>query len=182
VQSVLVLIFLNNCSLKKRFFQNQQDCTFTALALLPGLGSQILAGLDVEGVIQVLQDRSRHRESNGPSQSEPSFPSNALQQDLPSNITPTLPTMRTTGDPNVLASATSDIGVGEISTTGHMGESALSWVEQFYAGSSNGARSPSMAEAQLSDSMISGSLSTTSEAVRDFMIEKQSSRLFFTLS
>jgi hypothetical protein len=127
--------------------------------------------MDVEGITQVLQGRSRHRESDVSSSSEPSISSNAPHQLIPPIVTPTLPTLRASGDLQLNLEAhaptTSDADASELSATGNMVESSLSWVEQFTATSSNGARSPSMVEAQLSDSMISGSLSTTSEVVSD---------------
>ncbi|TBU26261.1 Peroxin-3 [Dichomitus squalens] len=45
-------------NLRRRFEQNQQDISFTIMALLPTIGTHILEGMDVEGVIQELQSFS----------------------------------------------------------------------------------------------------------------------------
>lgn len=50
-------------SLRRRFIQNQEDCTFTLLALLPTLSSQILTDLDVEQQTHDLQQLSRQNPS-----------------------------------------------------------------------------------------------------------------------
>ncbi|PWN50283.1 hypothetical protein IE53DRAFT_387433 [Violaceomyces palustris] len=42
-------------NLRRRFSQNQEDCTFTVLALLPTLGDQLFEKLDVEGLTKSLQ-------------------------------------------------------------------------------------------------------------------------------
>lgn len=42
-------------SLRKRFQQNQEDCTYHVLALLPSLGNQILEDMDVEQITLALQ-------------------------------------------------------------------------------------------------------------------------------
>ncbi|KAI8989028.1 Peroxin-3 [Trametes punicea] len=46
-------------NLRRRFDQNQQDISFTVMALLPTLGAHILRDMDVEGVTQELQSFSR---------------------------------------------------------------------------------------------------------------------------
>ncbi|KAI0772971.1 Peroxin-3 [Trametes elegans] len=46
-------------NLRRRFDQNQQDISFTVMALLPTLGAHILQEMDVEGVTQELQSVSR---------------------------------------------------------------------------------------------------------------------------
>ncbi|KAH9903279.1 Peroxin-3 [Cubamyces lactineus] len=46
-------------NLRRRFEQNQQDISFTVMALLPTLGAHILQEMDVEGVTQELQSYSR---------------------------------------------------------------------------------------------------------------------------
>lgn len=42
-------------SLRRRFEQNQQDCSFTVVALLGSLGDQILESINVEHITQTLQ-------------------------------------------------------------------------------------------------------------------------------
>lgn len=44
-----------NHSLRRRFNQNQEDCTYTVQALLPTLGDQLFAYMDVEGLTAKLQ-------------------------------------------------------------------------------------------------------------------------------
>ncbi|KAF8581206.1 hypothetical protein K439DRAFT_1636363 [Ramaria rubella] len=46
-------------NLRRRFQQNQQDCTYTVLALVPTLGDRILEEMDVEGVTFTLQMQSK---------------------------------------------------------------------------------------------------------------------------
>lgn len=130
--------------------------------------------MDVEGVTQVLQGRNRHREDNGTSSREHSVSSNASNISPSQNDVPTSPT----AGPSIIPqppsmefqTPLSDTETAERPTHERMGESSLSWVEQFTATSSSsvGAGSPSIAEAQLSDSMISGTLSSTSEVLSDF--------------
>ena len=45
-------------SLRRRFLQNQEDCTFTLLALLPTLSAQIMEEMDVEDLTHQLQQLS----------------------------------------------------------------------------------------------------------------------------
>ncbi|UZJ56026.1 hypothetical protein CBS101457_005346 [Exobasidium rhododendri] len=42
-------------NLRRRFTQNQEDCNFTILALLPTLGDQLFSHMDVEGLTAKLQ-------------------------------------------------------------------------------------------------------------------------------
>ncbi|OSD01028.1 hypothetical protein PYCCODRAFT_1436810 [Trametes coccinea BRFM310] len=67
-------------NLRRRFDQNQQDISFTIMALLPTLGAHILRDMDVEGVTQELQsysraskDRLEVQHSTAPSESSASF-------------------------------------------------------------------------------------------------------------
>lgn len=46
-------------SLRRRFLQNQEDCSFTIMALLPTLSSQIFEALDVESISQALLAQNR---------------------------------------------------------------------------------------------------------------------------
>jgi len=158
-------------NLKKRFLQNQQDCIFTILALLPGLGAQIMEEMDVEGITQVLQGRSRQRGS--PSR-EPSDSSNISIPPPSQNDIPNLSTFNPSGEPaeHLQVEIPSHPPQGPSSTEqgipGHLADSSLSWVEQFSTSAdSNGARSPSIADAHLSDSMLSGTVSNVSEVLSD---------------
>ena len=48
-------------SLRRRFRQNQEDCTFTVLALLPTATENILEALPVENITHELQQQKRDR-------------------------------------------------------------------------------------------------------------------------
>jgi peroxin-3 len=48
-------------SLKRRFAQNQQDCTYTVLALLPTVTENVLSALPVEQFTQELQQKKQER-------------------------------------------------------------------------------------------------------------------------
>lgn len=45
-------------SLRRRFAQNQEDCTFTVLALLPTVGDQLFGKLNVEQLTETLRAQS----------------------------------------------------------------------------------------------------------------------------
>lgn len=57
---------LSILSLRRRFAQNQEDCTFTVLALLPTLGDQLFKAMDVEGLTSKLQQSSKPKEVEAP--------------------------------------------------------------------------------------------------------------------
>ncbi|KAI9776225.1 MAG: peroxin, partial [Candelina submexicana] len=48
-------------NLRRRFEQNQEDCTFTVLALLPTATENILEALSVESITQELQHKRAER-------------------------------------------------------------------------------------------------------------------------
>ena len=48
-------------SLRRRFQQNQEDCTFTVLALLPTATENIVEALPVESITQDLQQKKAER-------------------------------------------------------------------------------------------------------------------------
>ena len=54
---------LTHRSLRRRFRQNQEDCTFTVLALLPTATENILEALPVENITHELQQQKRDRPS-----------------------------------------------------------------------------------------------------------------------
>ena len=57
-------------NLRRRFLQNQEDCNFTIMALLPTLASQILDTINVESISRELQAQSKRglamRETTAP--------------------------------------------------------------------------------------------------------------------
>ncbi|KAI9721549.1 MAG: hypothetical protein M1812_002311 [Candelaria pacifica] len=61
-------------NLRRRFQQNQEDCTFTVLALLPTAAENILEALSVESITQELQHKRAERlgRSSGASETAPS--------------------------------------------------------------------------------------------------------------
>ena len=63
-------------SLRRRFEQNQEDCTFTVLAILPTATENILEALPVEQVLEELQKQKAERlaRSVGPSELASSAP------------------------------------------------------------------------------------------------------------
>ena len=58
-------------SLRRRFLQNQEDCSFTIMALLPTLSSQIFEAMDVESISQALLAQNRRHKSLGEVASAP---------------------------------------------------------------------------------------------------------------
>ena len=78
-------------SLRRRFIQNQENVSFTIMALIPTLGEQILEELDVESVIHELQTKSRsfRTPSEPPPPSESSIASSVellREQDARSDV------------------------------------------------------------------------------------------------
>lgn len=63
-------------SLRRRFEQNQEDCTFTVLAILPTATENILDAIPVEQVLEELQRQKAERLSRsvGPSEIASSAP------------------------------------------------------------------------------------------------------------
>lgn len=114
----------NACfSLRRRFEQNQQDISFTVMALLPALSKHILQGMDVESVTQELQSYSRalkprldHRPPPIPSQS-----SLTSSTENPPGADPE--TRSDNGSVSVISS------VDGVQTD--MSASSASWVDQF---------------------------------------------------
>ena len=52
---------LRSCSLRRRFQQNQEDCTITVLALLPTATENIVEALPVESITHELQQKKSDR-------------------------------------------------------------------------------------------------------------------------
>ena len=46
-------------NLRRRFLQNQEDCNFTIMALLPTLSAQIFAEMDVESISHALREQNK---------------------------------------------------------------------------------------------------------------------------
>lgn len=75
------------CSLRRRFQQNQEDCGFTVLALLPTLGTQILEAMDVEALTARLSSlgkaKTKPPEAVAPEPEAAAAPINGEQTQLP---------------------------------------------------------------------------------------------------
>lgn len=170
-------------NLRRRFQQNQQDCTYTILALVPTLGDKILEEMDVESITLKLQMQSKAAKSRIQSMSPPSDANTSnlsLNTDQPSITS------------SVELSMPSPIPVSEPSHS-HP-ESTRSWVEQFTSAHSSSAPSEtghsqhdglpvpgsptSSSGAHLSDSVTSASLMsvTDSENVSYLIESLQSGR------
>lgn len=69
-------------SLRRRFEQNQEDCTYTVLALLPTIRDEIISALPVEQITEQLQQERQERlnrlgQSEAASSEYPSGPPSA---------------------------------------------------------------------------------------------------------
>lgn len=74
------------CSLRRRFEQNQEDCTFTVLAILPTATENILDAIPVEQILDELQKHKAERlaRSVGPSEVASSAPPSVTDDDAKS--------------------------------------------------------------------------------------------------
>lgn len=74
--ATLLDAWLTVSSLRRRFEQNQEDCTFTVLAILPTATENVLDALPVEQVLEELQKQKAERlaRSVGPSEIASSAP------------------------------------------------------------------------------------------------------------
>ena len=122
-----LVLFCN--SLRRRFEQNQQDISFTIMALLPSLGQHILDGMDVEGVTQELQSHSKT------SQRHP-------EPQAGSSMSSSLEIRSDNGhDARSEISSLSMISGPEDVSSSHMAGSSHSWVDRFSTGRSSGEHS-----------------------------------------
>lgn len=118
---------LSTYSLRRRFEQNQQDISFTVMALLPTLGTNILEGMDVEGVTHELQTQSRSPRAT----SEASEVQVVLPQPSQSGPPPQENDTRSeNGSVSVISST------GQESAPSDLAASSNSWVDQFSLSSS----------------------------------------------
>jgi peroxin-3 len=103
-------------SLRKWFENNQQNISFTIMALLPTIGEHIIEGMDVEGLTNELQEKSRA--SKLARNSRPMSPESRLPQHTPADT-----------------DAGSDMGSSIISSAPDvgttLGDSTQSWVDEF---------------------------------------------------
>ncbi len=80
---LLFFITLILSSLRRRFQQNQEDCTFTVLALLPTATDNIIEALPVETITHDLQQKKAERlgRSGGTSSEPSSGPPSVIDED-----------------------------------------------------------------------------------------------------
>lgn len=156
-------------SLRRRFDQNQQDISFTVMALLPALGAHILQDMDVEGVTQELQSFSKApKERIEPPHAAPPSES-SITSSVDNHRSPDADMRSENGSVSVISS--NDGVATDLST------SAGSWVDQFSMPSAqvshlsestgDGAASPSPKSsigAELSDSIITTSSMSSAAA------------------
>lgn len=64
-QSVYYVLICISLSLRRRFQQNQEDCTFTVLALLPTATDNIMAELETERITFTLQEQKAAKLARG---------------------------------------------------------------------------------------------------------------------
>jgi peroxin-3 len=139
-------------SLRRWFENNQQNVSFTVMALLPTIGEHIIDGMDVEGLTNDLQEKTRA--SRFSRNSSPASP-----ESQPPKHAPTDADARSDMESSIVSS------VPEANTT--LGDSTQSWVDGFSLSSlrenSNGEREPSNS---LGASMIKSvaATSTSSQA------------------
>ena len=152
-------------SLRRWFENNQQNVSFTIMALLPTIGEYIVAGMDVEGLTKDLQEKSREARLARVSRVISSDPSPARpDQDSRSDMCS-----------SVVSSVLDDGLSMQASTT--LGESTHSWVQDFSANGDTSRRDSSSGGGDSKDSPGSSSLENsmtesngTSSAVRDSLL------------
>ena len=134
-------------SLKRWFENNQQNVSFTIMALLPTIGEHIIEGMDVEGLTNELQEKSRASR-------------------LVRNSRPVSPESQPPKHSLADTDTRSDMGSSVISSTPEvgttLGDSTQSWVDGFSLRSS---REDSNGEGEPSNSLgasIIESVATTS--------------------
>ncbi|OSX56831.1 hypothetical protein POSPLADRAFT_1062339 [Postia placenta MAD-698-R-SB12] len=142
-------------NLRKRFEQNQQDISYTIMALLPTLGKHVLEGMDVEGVTAELQSMSKP--SRSPKPASPPETSLASSVELTSPVV--ADELSENGSVSIISS------VHENGTSLHTPDSSMSWVDQLSMQSSQepgaiaAAASMSESPADVESSKLNGSLS-----------------------
>jgi peroxin-3 len=122
-------------SLRRRFKQNKDDTLYTLMALMPTLGEQILQDMDVEAVIHELQSTSKRVPHIRPHpQPERTLPL-AIQSTRPLDSDHDAPSEA--GSLSSISASGRGYGDGHGSGVESVGESALSWVDQFSAPSTS---------------------------------------------
>jgi len=161
-------------NLRRRFEQNQQDISFTVMALLPTLGRHILEGMDVEGVTGELQSYSKSAKSSSESPSAVPASESSLTNSMELVSKPHHPDHSENSSFSMLQS----VEENGVATPTDLSASSASWVDQFSSMQSSQVANGSAPEAPpnganlqmprlradlgLSDSVLSTSTSSSS--------------------
>ena len=174
------LVWLVSFSLRRRFEQNQQDISFTIMALLPTLGRHILEGMDVEGVTCELQSYSRS--AKAPSQVPPA-PAAPSESSLSSSVELVSQPQHPDHSGNSSFSMLQSVKENGVETPTDLSTSSASWVDQLSSvqlsevanghapepvTNGTGLQMPLLGiDPPLSDSVISTSTSSSSSVAAD---------------
>ena len=132
-------------SLRKRFGQNQQDVSFTIMALLPTIGARIFEGMNVEEITEQLQAQSRASKAKAELQIPPA-PSDTGGSSAADIHVQAEDTKSDNGSVSVV-SAPSQASTSDLNAS--MSNSSMSWVDQF--SQSTSAHSPQPSHEQPSE-------------------------------
>ncbi|KZT63513.1 hypothetical protein DAEQUDRAFT_770534 [Daedalea quercina L-15889] len=114
-------------NLRRRFEQNQQDISFTVMALLPTLGRHILEGMDVEGVTSELQSYSKSAKTS----TEPQIPISPSESSLTSSMELVSRPQHPDHSENSSFSMLQSVQENGVPTPTDLSASSASWVDQF---------------------------------------------------
>ncbi|KAF8876836.1 Peroxin-3-domain-containing protein [Infundibulicybe gibba] len=177
-------------NLKRRFDQNREDVAYTVLALVPTLSEQILKGVDVEGLIEELQTKSRARTADrrvaALSQRPPSSLASSVdmihEKDAHSDQTLAMPSSAVSSDSGALHDRESNMSSsgwvntseaqsspvlsssGSLSGAAHMSDSILTNNTHVSSGESASVDASVASDSLMSSSMVSESNPTRSKA------------------
>ncbi|KAI0089446.1 Peroxin-3 [Irpex rosettiformis] len=125
-------------NLRRRFEQNQQDISFTIMALLPTIGARIIEGMNVEEITEQLQSQSRAAKAKEELQPPPAPPSNENASSSAGVEVQVEDGKSDSGSVSVV-SAASQASTSDLNAS--MTNSSMSWVDQL-SQSTSSAHSP----------------------------------------
>ena len=164
-----MIIHYGESSLKRRYYQAQDDISFAVMGLLPSLADKIQNGMDVEQIMAELQALTRPKSrtaspSTLPLQTESTVPSEFL---LPRHPGQNHDDSRSEGDTESVASSSASHYDTASGCSSILDGSTSSWVDQLSSTASLvNVSSPPGVVSDLSDSITSAtSLATSSYAV-----------------
>ncbi|PCH36826.1 hypothetical protein WOLCODRAFT_140595 [Wolfiporia cocos MD-104 SS10] len=111
-------------NLRRRFAQNQQDVSYTIMALLPTLGKSILEGMDVERITHELQSLPKAAKAQPAAPAAPSRPGSDLGASV-EYVSAAQDARSKDGSVSVIS--VQENGDGDAS---HLSDSSSSWVDQ----------------------------------------------------